>query len=116
MPISSGGRGGQRAKGEREKKAALFRRRDDDDGDGDADGVRVTWKRATLAPAMSFARRGRRTRGPIKSSNNKNILNTYLRDAILESQLYIFWNFLMYILRFTLLDSRQFNKVLSYRR
>lgn len=42
VPISSGGRGGQRAKGEREKKAALFRRRDDDDGDGDADGVRVT--------------------------------------------------------------------------
>lgn len=35
------GRGGQRAKGEREKKAALFRRHDDDDG-GDGDGVRVT--------------------------------------------------------------------------
>lgn len=59
-------RGGQRAKGEREKKAALFRRHDDDDG-GDGDGVRVTWKRATLAPAISFAR----TRGSIKSSERR---------------------------------------------
>lgn len=39
VPISSGERGGE-GRGQREKKAALFRRHDDDGGDGD--GVRVT--------------------------------------------------------------------------